>query len=196
MNQRMKKMFKKIIKKQDENNKNIIKYFIDKETVKLLNYYFHDLIKHREFNNNTVMNNMFSSHQYSNYGNYLEDRSSEASTSTSTSTVSSSSVSENSYHQVHPVRTTDEKDPSLWHISSEDQPSYSHYITTTNNMYNEKKQFYPSFIYNMDNFYYLHKIFFCLKMHYLYFYMLQFDNILYFLNQIHNNRSFFQILEA
>jgi len=77
----------------------------------------------------------------------LEDRSFEA--STSTSSVSSSSISENSCHQVHPVRTTDEKDPISWHKSSEDQPSYSHF--TTNNIYNEKKQFYPSFIHNMDN---------------------------------------------
>ncbi len=47
----MKKMFKKIIKKQDESNKNIIKYFIDKETVKVLNYYFQNLIKHNDIDN-------------------------------------------------------------------------------------------------------------------------------------------------
>jgi len=52
-------MFKKIIKKQDDNNKNIIKYFIDKETVKVLNYYFHDLMKHHEINHNITMSKYF-----------------------------------------------------------------------------------------------------------------------------------------
>ncbi|OUM67020.1 hypothetical protein PIROE2DRAFT_5629, partial [Piromyces sp. E2] len=134
--ERMKCIFKNIIKDQDKSNINIIKSIIERETVKILRCYFYDIVKSKEYiykelknyNEKYKKNN----NDFPSSTNYqdMENKQSEASTSTTYSPISSTPHDDDddddddaNHFNAHPI-IKEGKKTTFYHISCEDEYNY------------------------------------------------------------------------
>ncbi|ORX76820.1 hypothetical protein BCR32DRAFT_303127 [Anaeromyces robustus] len=127
--ERMKDLFDKIIHDENDIFKSLINSSIEKEAIKLLKLYFYDIIKSnintnidKNNNHNHNKNHLNDGNNQNHNKNFENDSLSVASSSSFSeiSLIEYNNLSKESYGNLHPVRTIDEKDPTLCYISSEE----------------------------------------------------------------------------